>query len=259
MGIEAIVAPLAMTPQRRVAYHEMMGILGVGDLHPGGHLATEFLLGHLARAKPAHVLEIGAGRGKTTERMMKRGWRVTPIEPSVVLCEALKARLRIPAHVGTFETFDETGGPYDAAIGEGVLYRLDPDATVTKLARLLPPGGLLAFGDMTWTDAAQKDVVAFLHDQTKEAFGIPMAPREVVSLTTWKSALERHGFVEIETRTIPRAEFSPDPKGQRAQVALGLLRRPDLIPLFLRYRALCQIPWAPQGWLESWMSVWKRS
>jgi protein-L-isoaspartate O-methyltransferase len=110
MGMRVIVVALASTPQRRVAYHEMMGILGVGDLHPGGHVATDFLLGELDKGTPRMVLEIGAGAGQTTARMMKRGWSVMPIEPSAVLCESLKARLGIPAHVGTFETFDEAGG-----------------------------------------------------------------------------------------------------------------------------------------------------
>jgi SAM-dependent methyltransferase len=237
----------------------MMGILGVGDLHPGGHVATRFLLGELDKAKPRTVLEIGAGAGRTTARMMKRGWKVTPIEPSSVLCQSLMTELRITAHAGTFETFDEKDGPYDAAIGEGVFYRLEPQATAAKLRRLIRPGGLLAFGDMTWTDSAKSDVVAFIHDQTKDAFGIPMAPREIVSLSTWADALRNEGFSERTTQTIEPSAFDGNPTGRRAHIALGLLRRPDMIPLFLHYRALRRFRWAPPSWLESWMSVWQRN
>jgi len=191
--------------------------------------------------------------------MLKRGWRVTPIEPSKVLVRALSTRLGIEAYEGTFETFDEASGPFDAAIGEGAFYRLDPGPTVAKLHRLLRPGGLLAIVDMTWTAAARPDTVAFIHDQTKELFGIPMAPREVVTATTWAAALRGGGFEEVVTRTIPPEEFDAEPGATRARVALGLLRRPDMLPRFLEYRAYRRIRWAPPGWVESWMAVWKRS
>jgi SAM-dependent methyltransferase len=243
---------------RDIAYHEMMGLLGVGDLHPAGHVSTEFLLGELERTHPESVLEVGAGVGWTTDRMLKRGWKVTPVEPSAVLARALTKRLRIPVAVGTFEDFDGAGAPFDAVIGEGAFYRLAPQPTVAKLARLLRPGGLFAVVDMTWTPSANPDVVAFIHDQTKDLFGIPMAPREVVTASTWADALRAGGFEEIVTKTIDPAAFDAAPGAQRARTAAGLLRRPYLLPLFLRYGAYNRIRWTPAGWAECWMAVWKR-
>ena len=243
----------------RPAYHEMMAILGVGDLHPGGLPATEFLLTELGKANPRTVLEVGAGGGLTTARMIKRGWQVTAIEPSTVLCAQLKSRFRIPVHVGPFETFEDDGTGFDAVIGEGVFYRLDLASTVSKLHRLVRPGGLLAFVEMMWTDAAEAGVVAFIHDQTKEIFGIPMIPRQVVTSSKWEAALRNAGFSEVVTKKIEPSTVDSERHIRRARLSLGLLTHPGLVPLFLTYRLYRQISWAPPGWLESWMTVWKRS
>jgi SAM-dependent methyltransferase len=247
------------TSHPRAAYHEMMAIFGVGDLHPGGIAATEFLLGELEKAKPSTILEVGAGAGFTTARMIKRGWRVTPIEPSTVMCQRLEARCGIAVHRGTFESFDDGGNRYDAVIGEGVFYGLEPQGSVTKIRRLLRPGGLLAFSDMVWTGAAKADVVTFIHDLTKQAFGIPMAPSDVVAWSNWRSALFAAGFREVVTKSIEPAAFDPEQRVRQARVALGLVRHPGLLPLYLTYRSYRRINWAPPGWLESWMSVWELS
>jgi SAM-dependent methyltransferase len=241
-----------------IAYHEMMGVLGIGDLHPAGHYATEFLLSQIDKVHPRTVLEVGSGAGRTTARMVARGWTVTPIEPSKILVRLLEKNVGIRAHEGTFESFDATRGPFDAVIGEGAFYRLDPAPTIAKLHRLLRPGGLLAIVDMTWTHAARPDTVAFIHDQTKELFGIPMAPREVVTASTWANALRDGGFDEVATKTIPPGEFEADPAATRTRLALGLLKRPDLLPRYLEYRAYRRVRWSPKGWVESWMGVWKR-
>ena len=91
---------------RRLAFHEVMGVLGIGDLHPGGLVATDFLLDELARNRPRVVLEIGAGIGRTTERMIGRGWEVVPIEPNAILRRALEAKLPIHVHPNSLETFE---------------------------------------------------------------------------------------------------------------------------------------------------------
>lgn len=53
---------------RRLAFHQLKGAIGVGDMHPGGFEATELLLAWMAtRAHEGfRVLEVGAGIGKTS-------------------------------------------------------------------------------------------------------------------------------------------------------------------------------------------------
>jgi SAM-dependent methyltransferase len=237
----------------------MMTILGVGDLHPGGLPATEFLLKELGKLNPCTVLEVGAGSGLTTARMMKRGWQVTPVEPNAVLCGKLKARCHIPAYQGSFESFDERGRVYDAIIGEGVFYRLDLESSAAKLHRLLRPGGLLAVLDMLWTQEANAEVASFGHDQTSAVFGIPMVPRETVTWSRWRAVLRDMGFAEVVTRRLDPVTLDAERHIRRARLLRGLLMHPGLFPLFLRYRVHRRVPWAPPGWLESSMTVWKRT
>jgi len=241
----------------RPRYHELMALFGVGDLHPGGSPTTDFLLDELAKENPSTVLEVGAGAGRTTERMLKRGWRVTAIEPSAVLCERLEARCGIAPQQMSFEGFDGNGTRYDAVIGEGAFYRLDTKSSLSKVRGLLRPGGLLAFSDMVWTEAAKPDVVDFIHTQTLEAFGIPMASRDVLTWPVWTAALREAGFSEVVSRRLDPAAFDPAHRSRRARIALGLLTHPGLVPLYLRYRSYSRIAWAPPGWLESWLSVWR--
>jgi SAM-dependent methyltransferase len=241
------------------AYHELMALLGVGDLHPGGVPATEFLLGELAKASPRTVLEVGAGAGRTTERMLKRGWRVTAVEPSAVMCARLEARCGISARQASFESFDAGEDRFDAVIGESVFYALEPRRSVAKIRGLLRPGGLLALSDMIWTDAATADAAASVHDRTAQAFGIPMAPRDARAWAGWRSALGEAGFEEIVTRRVEPGAGEPARWARRARVALGLLTHPGLFPLYLSYRAHQGRAWAPQGWLESWLSIWRRA
>jgi len=240
------------------AYHELMALLGVGDLHPGGVPATEFLLGELAKENPRVVLEVGAGAGRTTERMLKRGWRVTAVEPSAVMCAKLEARCGIAARQASFESFDAGESRFDAVIGESVFYALDPERSVAKLRDLLRPGGLLALSDMIWTDAATPDVAASVHDRSLRAFGIAMAPRDARAWPGWRSALGEAGFSEVVTRRVEPGAGEPARRAWRARVALGLLTHPGLVPLYLSYRAQQGRAWAPRGWLESWLSVWRR-
>jgi len=151
----------------------------------------------------------------------------------------------------------ERNGAYDAVLSESVFYTFDLPHSFSKVHRLIRSGGLFAFTEMLWTADAKHDVVALLHDQTKEIFGIPMAPRQVVTLADWASALRQAGFSEVITRRIDPA-LDAERHARRARLALGLLTRPRLLPLFLTYRVGRRIERAPAGWLESWMGVWRR-
>jgi SAM-dependent methyltransferase len=236
----------------------MMGRLGVGDLHPGGGPVTNLFLEQLRAHGARRVLEVGAGIGASTERLLAAGFEVAPLEPNPVLRAGLEKRLGVRAHATTFEAFDDRDGAYDAVLAEGVFYALGLESSVAKLHRLLRPGGLFAAADLLWTDTAKPDAVAFIHDQTREVFGIPMAPREIVTSSDWAHALRAARFSEVFSRKIDPAHFHPDGKARRLRLVLGLLAHPDLIPLFLTYRLYGKISWAPPGWLESWATVWTR-
>jgi hypothetical protein len=103
-----------MSSPRRLAFHEMMGRLGVGDLHPGGRPVSSLFQEQLLARGARRVLEVGAGIGVTTERLLNAGFDVAPLEPNPVLRGVLTKRLGIRAHDTTFEDFDDRDGSYDA-------------------------------------------------------------------------------------------------------------------------------------------------
>jgi SAM-dependent methyltransferase len=236
-----------------------MGRLGIGDLHPGGREASRFLLAELSKHRVKQVLEVGAGIGNTTELMMRSGLEVTSLEPNPILHKILTDRLRIAAGSTPFEDFEDADGSYDAVISESVFYALDLPRTLEKTHRLLRRGGLFGFAEMLWTEAAKSDVVAFIHDRTKQMFGIPMAPREPTTAAKWGSALRAEGFSEVATMSLDPASRGEAGRGRRLCLALALLRHPSLLPSFLTYRSYQQLSWAPSHWLEERVAVWRRN
>jgi SAM-dependent methyltransferase len=243
----------------KLAFHEMMGRLGIGDLHPGGVEASRFLVAELSKHGVKRVLEVGAGIGSTTERMMRSGLHVTPIEPNAVLAGILARRLGMHASPTPFDRFEGPAGAFDAVIAESVFYAFDLRTAFAKVRSLVRPGGLFGFAEMLWTPAAQPDVVAFIHDQTEEIFGIPMAPRTVVTTAGWAAALREAGFSEIAAARLTPAAPDAERHARRRRLALGLLAHPRLLPLFLDYRSHQRIRWAPEGWLENRVAVWRRN
>jgi SAM-dependent methyltransferase len=242
---------------RRLAFHEVMGILGVGDLHPGGSAATELLLAELAKERPRLVLEVGAGIGLTTQRMLGLGWQVVPIEPNAILRRELVARLGIRADPNLLETFVGEAGSFDAVIGESTFYAMSLPAAFGTVRQLLRPGGLLASVDMVWTDMADPAVAARVHDETREIFGIPMASRDRLSWSDWKALLNGAGFMPVIERKLPTHAWRRKRDG-RVTLA-SVLRHPLAFAQLLRYRFLTRAQRVPPGWLETWAAVWRRA
>jgi SAM-dependent methyltransferase len=241
-----------------LAFHEALGLLNVGDLHPGGAPATEFLLNELAKGDPRMVLEVGAGIGATTERMIRRGWQVVPIEPSGVLRRKLERRLRIRAHANTFETFEAADSTFDAVIGESVFYGMDLGKAFEKVHRLLRPGGLLASLDTVWTAQASPEVVSALHDETMRTFGIPVGSRQALTWSDWKTALLGTGFVVMAEKQVPPGSLQKSGHTKRT-ILKSAFRHPWAFLQHLKHRRGYRAPRIPPGWTETWMAVWKRT
>jgi predicted O-methyltransferase YrrM len=243
---------------RRLAFHEVMGVLRVGDLHPGGPLATEFLLDEIAKRKPRDVLEIGAGIGFTTDRMIKLGWNVVPIEPNRILRGILNDRVAIKVHPDSLETFQSGDATYDAIIAESALYGMNLPSAFPKLHRMLRPGGVLASVDMVWTEAAEPATVAAVHDETKRLFGIPMASRERVTWSDWKKLLTGAGFVQVVEKQFRGDAWRTNKRDRLISVGTAL-RHPLATLQHLHYRWLSRRDRIPPGWVETWMAVWQRA
>jgi SAM-dependent methyltransferase len=266
-----------------LAHHEVMGLLGIGDLHPGGAAATRLLLDELARAAPRRILELGAGIGLTTDQMLRRGWQVVSVEPSPVLRKILSQRLPAQRVVASLNEIDDiavgdvaaaaeaseaaeaaeaseaSGDRFDAVIGEGVLYALDLPSVLRELGRLLRPEGRLAFADVVLAEDADPDLVASVHARTKAIFGFPMVPREVLTRKRWETFLHDAGFDPVFSQRVPLVDPGPGERRSWAAKARAAARHPWLLPQLLRFRRYGRRAWLPPGSLEGWAAVWARN
>ncbi|MEZ0447320.1 class I SAM-dependent methyltransferase [Cellulomonas sp. ICMP 17802] len=91
------------------------------------------------------VLDLAAGTGKLTERLVARGLRVVAVEPSDAMRAELTAGLPdVEARPGTAEHLDLPDGCVDAVTIAQAWHWVDPPAAAAEVARVLRPGGQLA-------------------------------------------------------------------------------------------------------------------
>ncbi len=238
---------------RHLAFHQLKGAVGVGDMHPGGVEATELLLEWIAtRAHDGfRVLEVGAGIGNTSRRMVERGWAVTALEPDPVLFQRLRTRPGLRAvNQSLFEHHVEE--PYDAVLAESVLYMNDLDEVFGRSREILRPEGLLAFVDAVWTDVVSGDEAAEIHDRSDRLFGIPVASRARLTWDDWRRALDAVGFETLESVRLEPASLPESTRRTLGPAARALLKNPLVLPQALVYHHRMRRFRLPQGALEGW-------
>lgn len=131
------------------AYSRRAALLSLGQ-EPRWH---RFLVGRLPVTAGAHVLDVAAGTGAVTERLvLAHRCRVTAIDQSPEMLAAARRRLeeaglaqRVTLVQGEAERLPFADAAFD---GLTVTYLLryvdDPRATLAELARVLRPGATLA-------------------------------------------------------------------------------------------------------------------
>ena|GEM_PF-105843 len=96
----------------------------------------------------APVLEIGCGTGQLTGSLLRRGLRVTAVEPGERLIARMPAALRSAGGVRIINRrLEDTALPqahYRAAFAASAIHWVDPDVSWRRLADSLVDGGLLA-------------------------------------------------------------------------------------------------------------------
>jgi SAM-dependent methyltransferase len=97
-----------------------------------------FVLGELP-APPARVLEVGAGEGELAAALGDAGYDLVAIDPAG----------SPPVIPVALNELDEPDGSFDAAVAVVSLHHVEPlEESMTKLARLLRPGGVLAVDEL---------------------------------------------------------------------------------------------------------------
>ena len=90
------------------------------------------------------VLDLGAGTGKLTTRLVERGLDVVAVDPLAEMLELLSSALPdTPALLGTAEQIPLPDNSVDAVLVAQAWHWFDPQQAVAEVARVLRPGGRL--------------------------------------------------------------------------------------------------------------------
>jgi SAM-dependent methyltransferase len=90
------------------------------------------------------VLDLGAGTGKLTTRLVERGLDVVAVDPLAEMLELLSSALPdTPALLGTAEQIPLPDNRVDAVLVAQAWHWFDPEQAVAEVARVLRPGGRL--------------------------------------------------------------------------------------------------------------------
>lgn len=102
--------------------------------------AIDWLLPHGART----VLDLGAGTGKLTVRLVERGLDVVAVDPIPEMLEVLSSSLPgTPALLGTAEEIPLPDDSVDCVLVAQAWHWFDPQRAADEVARVLRPGGRL--------------------------------------------------------------------------------------------------------------------
>jgi len=100
-------------------------------------------LSALAQRPPGELLDVGCGRGDQGAAFIRRGWRVSGVEPSSEARDVARAQ-GVDAHNGTLETASFEEGSFDAVVMRHSLEHVpDPLGDLARVFRLLRKRGLI--------------------------------------------------------------------------------------------------------------------
>jgi SAM-dependent methyltransferase len=93
----------------------------------------------------ADVLEVGAGTGRLTERLVERGHRVLATDPLDAMLRRLIDRLPgTPAALAAAEHLPARSRSVDVVVGAQTFHWFDHERALPEIARVLRPGGHVA-------------------------------------------------------------------------------------------------------------------
>lgn len=106
--------------------------------------AVNWLLAPEAGSPVRDVLDLGAGTGKLTSRLVERDLNVVAVDPITELLDVLRTTLPdTPALLGTAEQIPLPDESVDAVLVAQAWHWFDPQRAVAEVARVLRPGGRL--------------------------------------------------------------------------------------------------------------------
>ena len=158
------------------------------------------------------VLEIGAGSGQATRRLLELGATVVAVEPDARMAEHLgrldAGRDRLEVVVRPFETTSFPVTSFDLVASATAFHWLDPSHALPAVARVLRPGGSLA---LWWNLFGDPDAPDPFHDATqpllRDLAPSPLAGRgrrsPALDVEARRAELSAAGFEGVEHEVIP--------------------------------------------------------
>lgn len=168
----------------------------------------ELLVERCGLTSGAAVLEIGAGTGQATRRLLELGAAVVAVEPDPALARFLRARLPgLDVRETTLEEADLEPG-FDLACAASSFHWVDEPVGLTTIFALLRPGGWVA---LWWTvigEPGRKD--AFMEAVDHLFANLARSPSErtgerrayAFDVEARGESLSRAGFVDFAHETV---------------------------------------------------------
>lgn len=172
--------------------------------------AFDFLRERCGLAPGTVTFEIGAGTGTATRHLLELGAEpLVAVEPDERLAAFLQETIPDKALRVVIAPFEETmlrEGSFDLGVSATAFHWLDEDSALTKVARLLRPGGWWAMLWNVFGDSRRADP---FHEATKSLLDKPLSPSQgngdvpfALDIESRLAALGRtSAFDSIEHRT----------------------------------------------------------
>ncbi len=157
----------------------------------------------------ARVIDIGAGSGQVTRRLLGEGAVVVAVEPSEALAAEMTRQLassRLEVILSPFEDVAVESASFDLAVSATAFHWLDVHRSLGMIREALRPDGWIA---LWWNVFGDPDVPDPFHVATQPLLspatlgpGTDTTTPFALDVTARQLELEQHGFVDIALEVI---------------------------------------------------------
>ena len=165
--------------------------------------AVDWLLAPTDSFRAGEVLDLGAGTGKLTTRLVERGLSVTAVDPIAEMLDMLRGALPdTPALLGSAEQIPLPDNAVDAVLVAQAWHWFDPERATAEIIRVLRPGGRLG---VLWNTRDERSgwvrdfgrIVGLEHDRDNATVDLPTEFTDVAThQIQWTNYITRDALID---------------------------------------------------------------